>query len=286
MYNDRVVIEYAPLEDELGDILEKAMRHSDLTQQSLAGRASVAVEKIRDAIDYRYDLTSDEIHRLANALELNEAGLNAIAQGRYPLPEIAGLPFCLYPLRFAHGIGVANAYLVADCCQSTGVLFDTGTTYAELRRIWPKNIKKLEAIFITHRETEQLGGLRDLIKHEGNIPVFCPEGKNIEGSVALGEGACLTFGRLAVQTLKTPGHCESHNCYVVTAPSAPAAAPLLISGDTLFAGSTGTAFFSRQKLATNLRRMLDLLPPNTVVAAGHGPLTTIKNERLYNPFVS
>jgi len=285
MYNVRVVIEYAPLEDELGDVLEKAMRHSGLTEQALAERAAVAAEKIRDAVDYRYDLTPAEISRLAASLELNETGLNAIAQGHYPLPEIAGLPFCLYPLRFPHGIGVANAYIVADCSLSTGVLFDTGTDYFQLRRVWPKNIKKLEAIFITHGETEHIGGLQELRANQGNIPVFCPEGKPIDGAVALGEGARLTFGRLEVQALKTPGHCESHNCYVVTVPHAPSAAPLLVSGDTLFAGSTGTAFFCRQKLATNLNRMMDQLPENTVVAPGHGPLTTIKNERRFNPFV-
>ena len=65
MYNGRVVIEYAPLEDELGDVLEKAMRHSGLTEQVLAERSLVAAEKIRDAIDYRYDLTIEEIRRLA-----------------------------------------------------------------------------------------------------------------------------------------------------------------------------------------------------------------------------
>lgn len=280
-----MVIEHAPLEDELGDILDKAMRHSGQTEHSLAERSGVALEKIHDAIDYRYDLSPDEIRQLSTALELNETGLLAIAQEHYPLPEIAGLPFCLYPLRFPHGIGVANAYIVADCCQSTGLLFDTGTDYSLLRRLWPRNIKKPEAIFITHGETEHIGGLRDLIASEGNIPVFCPEGKCIAGAVALGEGAKLSFGRLEVQSLKTPGHCESHNCYVVTVPSAPSAAPLLISGDTLFAGSTGGAFYCRQKLAANLRRLLDLLPENTVVAPGHGPLTTIKNERRFNPFV-
>jgi glyoxylase-like metal-dependent hydrolase (beta-lactamase superfamily II) len=273
MYNSDVVIEYAPLEDELGDVLDKAMRHAGLNQQALTERSAVASEKIRDAIDYRYDLSPDEI------------GLSAIARGCYPLPEIAGLPFCLYPLRFAHGIGVANAYIVADCCSSTGVLFDTGTDYFQLRRLWPKTIKKPEAIFITHGETEHVGGLHELLANEGHVPVFCPEGKKIEGAVALGEGARLTFGRLEVQTMKTPGHCESHNCYIVRAPSAPSAPPLLVSGDTLFAGSTGTAFYSRQKLTTNLHRMLAELPEITVVAPGHGPLTTIKNERRFNPFV-
>ncbi|MFT3782779.1 MAG: MBL fold metallo-hydrolase [Nibricoccus sp.] len=281
----RVVIEHAPLEDELGDILDKAMRHADLTEYVLAERAQVSAEKIHDAIDYRYDLDTAEIRRLAAALDLNEMGLLALAEKRYPVPEIAGLPFCLYPLRFAHGIGVANAYIVADCCASTGLLFDTGTDYFQLRRLWPRNIKRPEAIFITHGETEHIGGLSELTAHDGPVPVFCPEGRCMKGAVALGEGAKLSFGRLEVQALKTPGHCESHNCYVVTVPSAPSAAPLLVSGDTLFAGSTGAAFYCRQKLAANLRRMLDQLPENTVVAPGHGPLTTIKNERRFNPFV-
>lgn len=280
-----MVIEHAPLEDELGDILEKALRNAGLTEQALAERSSVLVEKIRDAFDYRYELDDDEIRRLAAQLELNEAGLLAIAHERYPLPEIAGLPFCLYPLRFPHGIGVSNAYIVADCAQSSGLLFDTGTDYGLLRRLWPRNIKRPEAIFVTHGETEHVGGLRELLRIEGNIPVFCPEGKCVTGAVALGEGAKLSFGRLEVHALKTPGHCESHNCYVVTVPSAPSAAPLLVSGDTLFAGSTGAAFYCREKLATNLRRLLDQLPENTVVAPGHGPLTTIKNERRFNPFV-
>lgn len=280
-----MVIEHAPLEDELGDIIDKAMCHANLNEHVLAELSGVAVEKIHEAIDYRYDLTAEDIQRLAKALNLNGTGLLAIAQERYPLPEIAGLPFCLYPLRFPHGIGVANAYIVADCCADTGLLFDTGTDYFQLRRLWPRNIKKPTAIFISHSETEHIGGLHELIANEGNIPIFCPEGKRIAGAVALGEGAKLSFGRLEVQALKTPGHCESHNCYVVTAPSAPTAAPLLVTGDTLFAGSIGTAFFCRQKLAINLRRMLDELPENTVVAPGHGPLTTIKNERCHNPFV-
>jgi len=285
LYTTRVVIEYAPLEDELGDVLDKAMRHSGMSEHVLAERASVSTDKILDAIDYRYDLTADEIRRLATALELNETGIAALAQGHYPLPAIAGLPFCLYPLRFPHGIGVANAYIVADCCRDSGVLFDTGIDYFQLKRVWPKSIKKIEAIFITHAETEHIGGLSDLVAAEGKIPIFCPEGKCFDGAVSVGEGTRLSFGRLEVQVLRTPGHCESHNCYVVTSPGAASAAPLLISGDTLFAGSIGTAFFCKQRLVANLRRLLEQMPENTVVAPGHGPLTTIKNERRFNPFV-
>ena len=57
-----------PLEDELGDVLEKAMRHSRLDEETLAARTGIPSGKILDAIDYRPDLSCDEIRRLAEAL--------------------------------------------------------------------------------------------------------------------------------------------------------------------------------------------------------------------------
>lgn len=280
-----MVIEHIPLEDELGDVLEKAMRHAHLTEQDVAVRSGVSRERIRDAIDYRYDLGPQELQQLCLTLGLNEIGLSALAQGRYPLPEISGLPFCLYPLRTPHGIGVANAYVVADCSLSTGLLFDAGSEISLLRRVWPKNIRKLEAVFVTHAETEHVGALRGIIEEFGSVPVFCPEGAKVEGALALAEGARLSFGGFEVKILRTPGHVEAHNCYLVTAPRIPSAAPLLISGDVLFAGSVGAPYFCRELLAGTLKRLFEILPENTVVAPGHGPLTTIKNERRYNPFV-
>lgn len=280
-----VVIEQIALEDELGDVLEKAMRYACLNDHELALRSGVSAEKIRDAIDYRYDLEPAELHRLAEVLRLNEVGLSALAQGHYPLPEISGLPFCLYPLRTPHGVGVANAYVVADCALSTGLLFDTGADISLLRRVWPKNIRRLEAVFITHAETEHMGALQGILAEFGSVPVFRPEGATIEGALALGEGARLSFGGFEVKTLRTPGHVEAHNCYVVTTPRVPAGSPLLVAGDVLFAGSVGAPYFCRHQFSEHLTRLLDQLPQGAVVAPGHGPLTTIANERRFNPFV-
>ena len=137
-----------PLEDELGDILEKAMRCADLSEEALGGLAGVSTEKIRDAFDYRYDFALDEIARLAGVLGLNEVGLAALASGHYPVPEIGGLPFCLYPLRTPHGIGVANAYILADSGASRGILFDSGADAEALLRVWPAAIRHLDAVYI------------------------------------------------------------------------------------------------------------------------------------------
>lgn len=280
-----MVIEYAPLEDELGDVLEKGMRQGCLTEQTLAEKAKVPPEKICDAIDYRYDFTEAELRRLAGVLRLNEIGLLALAGGRYPLPTIAGLPFCLYPLRTTHGIGVANAYIVANCSQGTGILFDTGSDYAALRRVWPKAITKLDAVFITHAETEHVGGLAGVQKDFGLVPVFGPQVSGLGGVAVLAEGGRVSFGDFEIRALSTPGHAEAHNCYVVGLPRVPSSAQLLISGDLLFAGSAGGAYFCSDRLAKNLSRLVAELPESTVVAPGHGPLTTLKNERQFNPFI-
>ncbi|MDR0902545.1 MAG: MBL fold metallo-hydrolase, partial [Opitutaceae bacterium] len=219
---------------------------------------------------------------------LNETGLLALAQNRYPLPAIAGLPLCLYPLRSPHGIGVANAYIVADCASRSGILFDTGASHAALRRVWPKRIQKLDAVFITRAQTEHVGGLAALLGELGPAPVFCPGDSpplpGVDNPVAAGESARLRFGKFEVRVLENPGHAEAHNCYHVTVPGLPHAAGLLVSGDLLFAGSVGSDLFCRDRMEKSLRRLFDDLPAGTVIAPGHGPLTTLENERRFNPF--
>ena len=59
-----------PLEDELGDVLDKALRRAGCSDEEIARRAGVPVGKLRDAIDYRYDLAGAEVRRLAAALHL------------------------------------------------------------------------------------------------------------------------------------------------------------------------------------------------------------------------
>jgi hydroxyacylglutathione hydrolase len=273
-----------PLEDELGDVLEKAMRRAGLNEEALAARASVPVAKILDAIDYRSDLNGEELRRLAAALALNEVGLCALGAGRYPRPEIGGLPFCVWPLRMPHGIGVANAYLVGECGAENALLFDTGAGISALESVWPPGIRRIDAVFLTHVEAEHAGGLCDVVARFGVTAAFVPRGARAPCGSATGEGDARAFGSLEVSTFSTPGHAAAHNCYLVRAPAARTGAALLVSGDLVFAGSVGGAYFSSEQLQASLRRVLGAVPPSTVIAPGHGPLTTVENEQRYNPF--
>ena len=273
------------LEDEVGDVLEKAMRRSGLAVDAVAVRAGVDVGTLRDALDYRSNLGCDELRRLAAVLGLNEVGLCALASGRYPVPRIGALPFCVWPLRMPHGIGVANAYLIGECGAARAILFDTGAGIEALESVWPAAVRQLDAVFLTHVEGEHAGGLCDVVARFGAPAAFIPIGASAACGAPLGEGETRRFGSIEVSAFTTPGHAAAHNCYLVRTTNGMSGGAVLISGDLVFAGSVGGAYFSHEQLQTNLRRVLAAVPPMTVIAPGHGPLTTVENELRYNPFV-
>jgi hydroxyacylglutathione hydrolase len=273
------------LEDELGDVLEKALRRAGRSAEEVAGDSGVEASKIRDAIDYRPDFTPAELRRLAAALKLNEVGLCALGAGLYPLPSLGGLPFCLWPLRMPHGIGVANAYLVAEGGSTEALLFDTGAGLGALETVWPPAVATVAAVFLTHGETEHAGGLCEVVARFGYPPAFIPDGAKTPCGVAADEGEVFRFGGLEVTVFSTPGHASAHNCYLVRGSAARSGRSLLISGDLVFAGSAGGGYFCHRQMQTHLRRVLDGLPTATIIAPGHGPMTTVENELRYNPFL-
>lgn len=273
-----------PLEDELGDVLDKAMRRARIEPPALAARAGVAVGRILDAIDYRSDLTGDELRRIASILGLNDVGLCVLGAGAYPVPQLPALPFCLWSLAMPHGIGVANAFLVGECGSARAVLFDTGAGIESLVRVWPAQVKELAAVFLTHVEPEHAGGLCAVVDRFDAPVAYVPAGAQAPCGQPVGEGATFRFGGLEVCTFATPGHAAAHNCYLVNSIGAPRGASLLVAGDLVFAGSIGAPFFCSTQLNLNLRRMLTTVPASTVIAPGHGPLTTAGHELQFNPF--
>jgi len=273
-----------PLEDELGDVLEKAARHAALTYEAVAKAANVELSRIHDAIDYRPDLKPAELSRLAHVLNLNEVGLAALAQNAYPRPEIGALPFCLFPLRMPFGVGVANAYILSTG-GDTGILFDTGASGPELKRVWPARIRKLAAVFVTHYEAEHIGGLEEVMHEFGLNHFYGPPTGRWPRCLALGEGQTVEVEGFRITALLTPGHAAEHNCYGVACVRQPERPVLLVSGDLIFAGSLGGGYFCCQRQLKHARRVLAALAPDVLIAPGHGPFSTVANERRFNPFL-
>lgn len=274
-----------PLEDEVGDVLEKGICRAGLTAEQFAAKAAISVNRLRDALDYRSELTADELGRAAEVLGLNEVGLCALGAGKYPLPEIGPLPFCVWPMRNPHGVGCTNAYLVARCGSDTGILFDTGTPAPNICSQWPAGIRKLAAIFLTHLEAEHAGGLCEVVKRFENVTAWIPEGAEHPCGHAARDGFTIVHDGLEVLTLATPGHAAAHNCYWVRSAGRQSGS-LLISGDLLFAASVGAGYFSSVQRDASLRRILTSVPRDAVVAPGHGPMSTLGHEMDFNPFAA
>ncbi|RMD01849.1 MBL fold metallo-hydrolase [Aquitalea palustris] len=99
----------------------------------------------------------------------------------------------------------------------------------------------------------------------------------------LNEGDSVSIGQETLQVIHCPGHTPGHVVFYS------AAASLLVAGDVLFQGSIGRTDFpmgNHQQLIDAIQQKLFLLPDDTVVIPGHGPLTTIGDEKRHNPFVA
>lgn len=99
---------------------------------------------------------------------------------------------------------------------------------------------------------------------------------------SLGQADTVKAGSLSAQVLHTPGHTEGSICLYFPAEHK------LIAGDTLFAGSIGRTDLpggSYEKILHSIHDRVLALPDETIVVPGHGPLTTIGEERESNPFL-
>lgn len=98
--------------------------------------------------------------------------------------------------------------------------------------------------------------------------------------------ATLTFGTSVVDVRHTPGHCPGGVCLAIG--DADSDVRMLFVGDTLFAGSIGRTDLpggDYDTLIHSIRSVLFTYPDETVVYSGHGPATTIGEERRTNPFL-
>ena len=98
----------------------------------------------------------------------------------------------------------------------------------------------------------------------------------------LKDGDTVTFGHSELQVIAVPGHSPGGLCYYSREDK------LLVAGDVLFAGSVGRADLpggNAEALIAGIKSRLMVLPEDTAVIAGHGPMTTIGEEKRYNPFL-
>ena len=193
-----------------------------------------------------------------------------------------------------------NCYLVASEQTRDGMVIDpAGDAPRILSNIREMNLK-IGLVVITHTHADHIGAIRQVVENTGaSFAVHIAEAETLQNSDnsrftamdptfqkppppdrLLKDGDFLVVGDLKFQVLHTPGHSPGGICI--------AGYGVVFSGDALFNGSVGRTdgpSGNSNLLISSIRTKLLVLPDQTVVLPGHGPKTTIGQERLNNPFL-
>ena len=192
-----------------------------------------------------------------------------------------------------------NSYLVIDPATRRGVLVDPGAEAEQLIEMVRQSGATLEAIWLTHAHIDHIGAIAG-VKRSWNVPVYLHPADQplydrgaMQAAVygipfeqppapdqALAEGDVVSVGSLAFEVFHVPGHAPGHVAFVRQG--------CMLGGDLLFAGSIGRTdlpFSDPERMIESLERVA-ALPEDTVVYPGHGPPTSIGQERATNPFLT
>jgi glyoxylase-like metal-dependent hydrolase (beta-lactamase superfamily II) len=195
-----------------------------------------------------------------------------------------------------------NCSIVGDETTREAMVIDPGDDIDAVLAILGDHRLQVKQIIITHAHIDHVGGamkLRaatgapillnqndyDLLKmldvQAAWLSMPTPGAVTIDAGIA--DGDVVRAGSLRASVMHTPGHTEGSVCLYFPAEK------LLLAGDTLFARSIGRTDLpggSFEKIMRSLFDRVMALPDDTLVIPGHGPKTTIGEEREENPFIA
>ena len=272
------------LEDHLGDIIRKARAMAGVSAAD-AARAAGLGEGEFSSLEQSGSATGKiKFAELAKLLELNAAKLEGIAKGRLPSPKDLGTWRELRQISTSEGGNEVHCYLIWDEVTREAALFDTGWDASPVLKIVQEEQLQLKHLFITHTHQDHVAGMTKLREVFPKLFLHTdsksapPQHKNRRND-------CVHLGSLRITNRETPGHAEDGVTYIVG--NWPEDAPhVAIVGDAIFAGSMGGAAQHGPLAKQKIREQILTLPPDTLICPGHGPLTTVAEEKAHNPFFS
>jgi hydroxyacylglutathione hydrolase len=274
-----------PLEDSFTDVIGKAQRGLGLSDEALASQAGIST----DALQSLKGGTLDEAaaSKVAPVLNLHAPTLIALAKGSYhPKPvEIEGL--AQFTTDFGGDMTV-NSYIIWDPSSKVAAAFDTGTDAKPMLDFVKEKGLKLEEIYLTHTHADHVAAIKELRYGSQNVWVSNKEPRtkaplDTQVGVAplqLPNNTPFRIDNLRLLMRSTTGHSVGGITFIIRGLKHHVA----VVGDALFAGSMGGGMISYADALSTNRKEIFLLPDDTIVCPGHGPMTTIGEEKANNPF--
>ena len=184
----------------------------------------------------------------------------------------------------AAGPLLVNCYILGDESTGSAVVIDPGGNVPDIVSILKQNKLVLEFIVNTHGHWDHTGGNVELNRAAGGkILIHSKEHcRDFQADDHLLEGDIISFGSHKLDVLETPGH--SPGGISLSLPEQRA----VFVGDLLFSGSIGRTDLqggSFDVLLKSVKEKIFPLGDDTRVLPGHGPMTTVGQERRFNPFL-
>lgn len=270
------------LEDHLGDIVRKARAMTNVTAEAAAKAAGLTAEELGALEDSGRLTKRPDFAVVAQLLGLNAAKLEAIAGGWLPAKKDLDTWRELRQISTTRGGNAVNCFLVWDEVSRDAALFDTGWEAEPVLALIAENQLQLRHLFFTHSHEDHVAAL-DGIRGKFPKALLHSSSKHAPVNQRNRPNDFIHLGSLRITHRDTPGHAEDGVTYIIGnwPEDAPAAA---IVGDAVFAGSIGRGFQSWDLARQKIREQIFTLPPETLICPGHGPLTSVAEEKAHNPF--
>jgi glyoxylase-like metal-dependent hydrolase (beta-lactamase superfamily II) len=175
---------------------------------------------------------------------------------------------------------MTNCYILAAKAGGEAVVIDPGEEGPEILKALKEDSLKLKYIINTHGHFDHVGDDAYLKEATGAVICLHSEEAFIKPDIVLKDGRVLEVEGINIRVIETPGHSGGSISLLVDGK--------LFTGDLLFSGSVGRTDLpggSFEALSDSLRK-ISSLPEETEVYPGHGPETTLGQERRTNPYMT
>jgi hydroxyacylglutathione hydrolase len=270
------------LEDHLGDIIGKARAGAGVSLEEAAKAAGLSQAPYERLEESGLFETGPDFKRLGDLLRLDPAKLEGIAKGWTPKPPDLSLWRELRVITSRDERMTVNCYLFWDEVIREAALFDTGFDAGLIMDLIEENHLQLRHVFLTHSHYDHIAALGP-IREKFPKAKLHSSSKNAPLDQRNRANDFIHLGSLRISNRDTPGHAEDGVTYVIG--NFPEDAPsVAMVGDAIFAGSMGGARQQMELARQKVREQILSLPGETLICPGHGPLTTVEQEKKNNPF--